>query len=342
MNRTALVLILCIVSAAAGWFASRAVGPGEPAGAREVHRPPTVPSPGAGGRAAGPAHPAAGAPAAGAPRPRGGAGPPAPGAGSAPPPASAAELEARAVDAQVAALEAALREMGAPEPAPGQGPPENPARNMKEEERAARLAEARRKLDPVLAAYRAAPAGPERGRLLREAVPFLQDFMAAGGGFEHLPLLEGAAEEGETAAERSAAVIALHRLWQAEAVDFLLARTRSLHAGVRIHGFEGLLWVTGEEQERALQGALPGLEDVEARVRGVVAASLPAVHRNPEHAALLLDRLRREEDPAVAEALARGVLKLDPEGGKERVARAVEGAPAAVREAVEGVLGTGK
>ena len=70
-----------------------------------------------------------------------------------------------------------------------------------------------------------------------------------------------------------------------------------------------------------------------------MAAALPVTRRDPAHADLLLDRLDREEDPAVAAVLVRGVLRLDPAGGRERLRARAAGMPGAGRRAVEEATG---
>jgi len=192
------------------------------------------------------------------------------------------------------------------------------------EDRAADRERAALEVAPLLDRWRAAAPGEERAAAMKDLAMPLFRLLEAGGPAEHLLVLEESAERGETTAERKWAVIAAHRLGQAPAVDFLLARARSPHPEVRFYGVEGLAWVKGEERDRAVEGVVAGLEDPEPTVRGIAATSLGLIVADPARAEAILSRLGRETDPGAAEAMARAVLRLDPVNGKERVRAAAK------------------
>lgn len=180
-------------------------------------------------------------------------------------------------------------------------------------------AAAEKEVAPLLEAWRTAATGPDRGAaMVRLSMP-LHRLLATGGGLEHLSLLEESAERGETAEERRRAVIATHTLWQPQVVDFLLARTRSPHADVRFYAVEGLAWVRGAEETRAIDAVEAALEDADADVRSAAATSLAVVVADPARADAILRRLARETDPGAGRSLEAAVRRLDPANGADRV-----------------------
>ncbi len=198
--------------------------------------------------------------------------------------------------------------------------------------------EAAKEVERLLDRWRLALPGAERAEAMKALRDPMRRLLETGGSMEHLLILEESAERGETPAERRWAVIATHTLWQPEAVDFLLARARSPHVEVRFYAVEGLAWVRGDDQARAMEGVIRGLEDGDAGVRGIAAASLGAIAADPDRAVAILDRLDRETDPDAARAMARAVLRLDRERGRERLEVAAASAAPEVRAAVSGIL----
>jgi hypothetical protein len=184
------------------------------------------------------------------------------------------------------------------------------------------------KLDEVLEKHRSAATPEERLAALRQISVPLHAFLGAGGEARHLPYLAEVAENAATAKERKEALIAVHALSRTEVVDYLLDRTRSPHPDVRFYAYEGLCWVRGRERDRALEGALRGLEDPDGDVRGITAAGIALIAKDERKRGAIVDRLRRETDGWVAATMANAVLKGDPVGGR----RTLEG--------LKGSLGT--
>jgi hypothetical protein len=187
---------------------------------------------------------------------------------------------------------------------------------------------------PLLDRWTRARAGEERAEAMAALHMPLGRLLAVGGSAEHYRVLEEAAERGETSRERKAAMIAVHTLWQAPAVDFLLARLRSPHPEVRLYAAEGLAWVRGDEEARARQGVRDAIEDADAGVRRMAAHCFAVLVADPVEVDLLLERMLREGEASVAISIDAAVRILDPGTGTKRVDAVLERLPGELRDAV--------
>ncbi len=179
--------------------------------------------------------------------------------------------------------------------------------------------------------------GRERLAALEKLADAHAGYLERSDDASFLPTLAEIARGSRVIDERLAVVRSFDHARDRRVIDLLVELKGSPEPSVRTAVAAGLAWAQGPDVPRAHRELLDLLADRAPSVRIAVASLLGVPVSDSEGAPRLLAALREETDVTAAYAMIEAILRLDPDGGRARIAAAASASPSA-RPVIEAAL----